>query len=174
MGQNANRIGASNNLFPDIENRLPHARSAWEYYEIISHRTINAPRYIMTTPARFRAAFMAALTAALPQMIDAAWANLGEAQAKPPIRKREAQGTRRRLEKNRMRLAVTDLIADNDKQGLTRTQIRGLLPHQPGIDGPVSESTLKRALMDLRARGEIETRNSRWHRAPPAYLKNRS
>lgn len=128
----------------------------------------------MSTPARFKAAFVAALTDALPDLIDAAWKKLEDkAPLAPKPRVREANAKRRRLEKNRMQLAVKNLIAGNDDEGLTLSDIRRALPHEPGIDGTISESTLKRALMVLRSREEIETRNSKWHLAPPAYAKER-
>lgn len=127
----------------------------------------------MTTPARFRAAFITALTAALPDLVDAAWkaAEAPLARAPTPIRQREARAGARRMEKNRIRLETKELISQNDEKGLTKSELRHLLVHQMGLD--VKESTLKRALMDLRGREEIETRNSRWHLAPPLYSKGR-
>lgn len=113
---------------------------------------------------------IAALTKALPAIVDDAW-RAYEAPKPPPsadIRKREATGQARRMKKNQLRGWIKDFITENDKDGLSLDEIRRMLAHQ--VDS-FSEHTLKRALQDMRSRGEIETRNSRWHLAPPLYSK---
>lgn len=126
----------------------------------------------MTSPAKFRAAIIAALTRALPAIVDEAWRDINAPQstARANIRRREAASHSRRMKKNQIRGWVKEFISEHDKDGLTLDEIRRLLAHQAPS---YSEHTLKRALQDMRVREEIETRNSRWHLAPPHYDKSR-
>jgi len=117
----------------------------------------------MPAPPEFRDAFTAALMAALPRLIEKAWATTEKKAASATVRPaRRASGPAHRIEKGRTRLALQVLLDENQKTGLSRADIRRLIVHQLDIDGPISENTLRKALMDLRAAGKIETRNSRW------------
>jgi hypothetical protein len=139
---------------------------------IMTCSPISVPRYIMAAPPEFRAAFLAALVSALPRLIEIAWDKVErKTEPKSSPRQRAAVRSGRRIQKGRLRSAVQDLIGENDKEGLTRENLRKLVVHRLDLDGAVSESSLKRALMDLRATEKIETRNSRWHLTPPSYLR---
>lgn len=130
----------------------------------------------MAAPLEFRAAFLAALKSALPQLIEAAWESVERKSEHKPAqtpRQRAASLSGRRIQKGRVRLTVLELITQNDAKGLSRNDIRNLIGYHLHLDGPISESTLKLALMTLRSEEKIETRNSRWHLAPPSYQKGK-
>jgi hypothetical protein len=118
----------------------------------------------MPAPPEFRSAFTAALMAALPRLIETAWAHTEkkiahlEQRSTPRARRRGS-----RIQKGRTQLAVQHLLSENADEGLSRSDLRHLVTKELGLNSPVSENTLKRALMELRAAAHIETRNSRWY-----------
>jgi hypothetical protein len=120
----------------------------------------------MPAPPEFRDALLAEFTKSLPGMIDRAWASVQRAaKAAGTLRRPEPRASK--IEKGRARIAIMKVIEIAGDDGASRTDIRRTAPALLG-GRPLSENTLKSVLMFLRAKGDIETKNSKWYstRAP--------
>ena len=116
----------------------------------------------MAVPPEFRAALMAEIAATLPGMITRAWAAVQRASKVPtaaPPKKKTPEG---RVARGRARQAIYQSIKAHEEEGASRDDIRRMAPTWLG-GRPLSENTLKRVLMDLREKEQIETRNSKWY-----------
>jgi hypothetical protein len=121
----------------------------------------------MPAPPEFLIAFSTELAKALTPAINAAWDAGQRAVRTGVILGRNAEPPKKEPTSPRLkRGAAPDAIlaalrAYQGKGGATRDQIRRLVPGY--MNGqPMSEHTLKRALMAMRKDGKIVTVNSRW------------
>lgn len=121
----------------------------------------------MGAPLEFQMAFMQELAKALAPAIDRAW-EAGQRAIRTGVIVPKTVGNSRqestlpRLRRGKARTAVLMAVRAYRDTGATRDQLRRMIPNFN--DGQaMSESTLKRVLMVLRQRGDIETRNSRWY-----------